>query len=137
VDLNTLIDPTIGWTLYKATDISDTGWIAGAGFFDPDGSGGLREVRRLFLMRVPATAAGLPGDYNNDGAVDAADYVVWRKTDGSTNGYNEWRANFGASFGPGSGATIPSAVPEPATLVLQLLIAIGISRGRHTRAHPV
>ena len=26
----------------------------------------------------PGAAAGLPGDYNNDGKVDAADYTVWR-----------------------------------------------------------
>lgn len=36
----------------------------------------------------------LPGDYNGDGTVDAADYVVWRR-DGSVLGYNTWRANFG------------------------------------------
>ena len=35
------------------------------------------------------------GDYNDDGAVNAADYVVWRKTDGTPEGYNTWRANFG------------------------------------------
>ena len=29
-------------------------------------------------------APALPGDYNNDGTVDAADYVVWRDTLGST-----------------------------------------------------
>ncbi len=26
--------------------------------------------------------ADLPGDFNHDGAVDAADYVVWRKNPG-------------------------------------------------------
>ena len=30
----------------------------------------------------------LAGDYDADGDVDAADYVVWRKTDGSPAGYN-------------------------------------------------
>ena len=33
----------------------------------------------------------LPGDFNDDGTVDAADYVVWRKTDGTQAGYNTWR----------------------------------------------
>ena len=28
---------------------------------------------------LQVTATGLPGDYNNDGKVDAADYVMWRK----------------------------------------------------------
>jgi probable HAF family extracellular repeat protein len=60
VDLNTLIDPTSGWLLWSATDISDTGWIAGAGFFDPDGAGGQPRVRRMFLMHVPATAVPEP-----------------------------------------------------------------------------
>ena len=29
-------------------------------------------------VRVGMTAAGLPGDYNANGTVDAADYVLWR-----------------------------------------------------------
>ena len=54
----------------------------------------------------------LPGDYNNNGTVDAADYVLWRKggplqnevdTPGVVNAadYTAWRARFGNS---GSGA---------------------------------
>ena len=38
----------------------------------------------------------LPGDFNNDGNVDAADYVVWRKNGLSQAEFNTWRANFGA-----------------------------------------
>jgi hypothetical protein len=60
IDLNTLIDPTIGWTLWSATDISNTGWIAGAGFFDPDGVGSQPRTRRMFLMQIPATAVPEP-----------------------------------------------------------------------------
>jgi hypothetical protein len=30
-DLNTLINPTLGWTLYIANAINDKGWIAGIG----------------------------------------------------------------------------------------------------------
>ncbi len=60
------------------------------------------------------------GDYNNDGVVDAADYVVWRKNDtGGQSGYDDWRTNFGSSAaGLGSSAT---AVPEPAAIVLALV----------------
>jgi hypothetical protein len=83
------------------------------------------------------------GDYNNNGAVDAADYVLWR--DGGplqndpTNGvqqadYDVWRANFGA--GAGSSAALGAgAVPEPASLVL-LMLGIAVSqaaRGRRQR----
>jgi hypothetical protein len=65
----------------------------------------------------------VPGDFNLDGAVDASDYVVWRKTDGSENGFNTWRTNFGTVAGSGSGlgAVSDTAVPEPASLVLLLV----------------
>ena len=39
------------------------------------------------------TAVPVPGDYNHNGIVDAADYVVWRKTDGTQPAYDTWRAN--------------------------------------------
>jgi hypothetical protein len=64
---------------------------------------------------------GLDGDYNQNGVVDGADYVVWRKTDGTPAGYSLWRSNFGATGGSGSAAASASAVPEPASLVLVLL----------------
>ncbi len=58
-----------------------------------------------------------PGDYNRDGTVDAADYVVLRKNGGTPQEYNTWRANFGATAVAASGATgsASAAVPEPGT----------------------
>lgn len=83
----------------------------------------------------PALSEGLQGDYNNDGSVDAADYVVWRKTDGNNpDGYDIWRANFGAMApGGGTGALSTGAVPEPATvsvvgLVVPLVLALRARR---------
>jgi hypothetical protein len=77
------------------------------------------------------------GDYNNDGKVDSADYVVWRKTNiNGQQGYNDWRANFGATGGPsGPGSLVSgfiryvppgaaSAVPEPAGV---WLVGIGLA----------
>jgi hypothetical protein len=81
----------------------------------------------------------LPGDYNRNGTVDAADYAVWRNTVGQTgnglaadgNGndtvdagdYDLWRANFGRTSGVGAigSASTFEAIPEPATLALALL----------------
>ncbi|HJQ81693.1 MAG TPA: hypothetical protein VJ828_17145 [Lacipirellulaceae bacterium] len=65
-----------------------------------------------------------PGDFNSDGAVDAADYVVWRKGAGSR--FNamhhiEWRTHFDATSGAGSAALGAAAVPEPAGAILILL----------------
>ena len=63
----------------------------------------------------------LPGDFNGDDRVDAADYVVWRKTDGTPAKYNEWRGNFGATAGAGSGLGIGGAVAEPGGVVLLMV----------------
>jgi hypothetical protein len=73
----------------------------------------------------------VPGDYNANGTVDAADYIVWRKTNGQTgvglaadgNADNEitsadlaeWKARFGATLAGGFAAG--AMVPEPANLV--------------------
>jgi hypothetical protein len=55
----------------------------------------------------------LPGDFNGDGAVDAADYAVWRKNDGSPETYSTWRANFGSFNASGAGAASPAMAPVP------------------------
>jgi formylglycine-generating enzyme required for sulfatase activity len=65
------------------------------------------------------------GDLNGDSSVDAADYIAWRKNDGSQEGYAAWRANFGTQ--PGAGAISASAVPEPhAAAWLLILYACSI-----------
>jgi hypothetical protein len=80
-----------------------------------------------------AAAPGLPGDFNNDGSVDAADYVVWRKGLGTVynqNDFNVWRANFGATLGSGSATlSLSSAIPEPTSALLVLsFAAMGVWR---------
>jgi hypothetical protein len=84
------------------------------------------------------TTTGLPGDYNEDDVVDAADYTVWRNNLGTSfnlggNGdesgasagvvdeadYTWWKQNFGMTLGSGGGgiaAPHSGAVPEPSTL---------------------
>ena len=85
------------------------------------------------------TPTVVPGDHNDDGTVDAADYVVWRKTDsGNSQGYTDWRANFGEGMGDGGGSAGASpsqtGVPEPATLVLLMFAAAGWCLRRHRAA---
>ena len=86
--------------------------------------------------------ANLPtGDYNRNGTVDAADYAVWRDTlnqagpnlaaDGDNDGmvdnddYGVWRSHFGQTAGSGAGASANATVPEPSTLMLMFLAAVG------------
>jgi hypothetical protein len=68
---------------------------------------------------------GIPGDYNHDGRVDAADYLVWRKNDGTQAGYDVWRSNFGATGGGGS--LSKEITPEPASAVLFILSTAGLT----------
>jgi len=78
----------------------------------------------------------LVGDFNNDGAVNAADYVVWRKAPATAtlpnddtpsvvdaSDYADWRANFGKSQLASSAALGLGRVPEPAGVLL-LFIAM-------------
>jgi hypothetical protein len=60
VDLNDLIDPNGGWTLTTAQSISNTGWIAGVGLYNPDGPGDSEGYPRLFLIHVEAADLGRP-----------------------------------------------------------------------------
>jgi hypothetical protein len=79
----------------------------------------------VIALDAIAFQTALPGDYNHDGTVDTADYVVWRKSDGLKSGYDLWRANFGQTAGSGSGAITNAAVPEPTKLVLLMFAGVG------------
>jgi hypothetical protein len=79
-------------------------------------------------IQIEASAAPvLDGDYNEDGVVDAADYVLWRKIPsafgGDPAGYDAWRANFAE---PVAGRGESGGVPEPASLILSTVAAIGV-----------
>jgi hypothetical protein len=92
----------------------------------------------------------IPGDYNSDASVDAADYIVWRKTfgqsavlgigaDGDGSGtiddgdYTVWRANFGRTAGAGSLSNV--TVPEPAKWMLLIFAATLFGWKWHRRSH--
>jgi hypothetical protein len=80
----------------------------------------------------------LAGDFNEDGAVNAADYVVWRKTGGSQDEYNTWRTNFGRAAGGDDGAAAFVAsnaqVPEPAAVLLAIVGGALIAAARPRQA---
>jgi len=99
------------------------------------------------LVDVPV----VPGDYNGDGQVDAADYTVWRdhmgsevetEVDGDKSGvvdqgdYALWQGNFGNHGGAGAQAVGNNAVPEPSTGLLAVLCSaiLLMYRTRYRRA---
>ena len=88
----------------------------------------------LMALNDGVFLAPIPGDYNGDGTVDAADYVLWRKNPtafGGDAGYTTWRANYGSTIGTGSLSN--TAVPEPGTLVLASLGLFGVLPFRHPK----
>lgn len=77
--------------------------------------------------------AGLDGDYNDDGVVDAIDYAVWRENASGTfvsADFITWRNNYGATSGSSSAAT---PTPEPSALGLAMSLALAICRRRRAR----
>jgi hypothetical protein len=125
-----------------------------ADFFGPEGWP--TEPSRIYFggddgtifrdFSVIVAAPGLPGDYNGNGNVDAADYVVWRAggpllNEGASNGtvdqadYNFWRAQFGSTSGGGA-SLVAAAIPEPnsfALLVLALVASTALFGRRGTK----
>lgn len=96
--------------------------------FDFSGDDSLSSDALLTLTQV----FNLPGDYNADGAVDVADYTVWRDSlgltgtffpaDGNRDGqvneadYLVWRDNFGRQAA--TNASAATTIPEPTALLL-------------------
>jgi hypothetical protein len=111
------------------------------GTFANHGGGGFTEATAIIV--VPERS--LLGDYNDDGVVDAADYVVWRNAGPTAmlpnddspgmvdaSDYNDWRANFGVTAPVGSSGAGANFVPEPKTLLLLVAAAavVGLMRRR-------
>jgi T5SS/PEP-CTERM-associated repeat protein len=83
--------------------------------------------------------AGIPGDYNQNGVVDAADYARWRDNLGSgtslpnddtpgvgPDDYSRWRSHFGQTAG--SGSFSDATIPEPSSASLFVPIALAAIR---------
>jgi hypothetical protein len=138
IDLSEYVGPAtpqqlklIGWGseagLNSSTMVSFVGGSPLSYVFQSDG-----------LYVTADMVAILVGDYNDNGIVDAADFTVWRDKLGTTNvlpndplggtigpaQYDQWRDNFGAVLGSGSGSLAHSPVPEPSAWVLWMGFAI-------------
>ncbi|MEX2308755.1 MAG: lysyl oxidase family protein [Pirellulales bacterium] len=94
------------------------------------------DINPAYEMTITGPPLPLQGDYNSDGSVDAADYVIWRKTlnsnvtphtgaDGDGDGavdqddYGVWTANFGDTATTGSGSSIARGTADADLAVVE------------------
>jgi hypothetical protein len=98
---------------------------------------------RLDLATIPDLYPRLRGDFNSDGVVDTADYVVWRKTlgshslivaDASRSGevdaadYDLWLDNFGVHASQDEQIHL---VPDPGNYTFLAFAALTMILTRH------
>jgi hypothetical protein len=151
---------TNGSSILASSDVSPAGGTESINSLMLPGAGtyyarvtGANDAIQLYQLTLSAAAAVLLGDYNHNGIVDAADYVVWRRTlgeavplgtgaDGNSDGqitqadYDIWRAHFGQSSAMGTSLGLSENVPEPAIAfsisetALLLSFATGFRRQR-------
>jgi hypothetical protein len=120
-----IADPTLGGTVSAAV---------GAEWYDLTGDGLLNNDDFLELTTNILDVAPIPGDFDSDGTVDAADLQVWKDGYGTLfdgNDFLDWQQNLGA----GAVASAGAAVPEPAAALLAVFalgaIVVPARRRRH------
>ena len=130
LDVSLLRDytPNLGqsFTLLTANAVTGTFGTEVLPSFSNRTFGVLYNPQSVVLKVIPV----LPGDFDSDAKVDAADYLVWRKGLGTTftqADYETWRAHFGQALGSGASAI---TVPEPRLLSLIATAAIFLLAGR-------
>jgi hypothetical protein len=133
-------------TLYRAWRIESSSGavlpLLGPGTIDFSGQPGWSSIVYFDFVHNPAEPNGsvsidslefqvgqnsLPGDYNVDETVNAADYVVWREKIRTSTAFTAWRGNFGSSPSAIGGGT---SIPEPATALLVGISAAAITLHR-------
>jgi hypothetical protein len=99
--------------------ITALGGISGTFDFEqlPTLGGGLHFDVRYEPNAVLLAVASSAGDYNDDGNVDAADYVFLRKTLPQS-AYADWRTQFGEAAAATAHSATNLFVPEPNSFVL-------------------
>lgn len=118
--------------------VDSEGSVFVAGESTPNSLAGFLEESHLTKFVPISTFGYLPGDFNDDGVVDAADYSLWRDAvvsgdltadaDGDglvyTQDYNIWNYHYGTV------ETDAATVPEPVALLLTLLSVLGVDHRR-------
>ena len=96
----------------------------------PPSSGGEPVNGDLGIDNITLSADSLAGDFNDDGIVDGADFLIWQRGDSpdslSSGDLMAWQSNYGQPLGN----DLFTAVPEPTSIVLLVLLMLLQSRMR-------
>jgi alpha-galactosidase len=149
------IAATNGAAVPISVTLADLGFTGSVNIRDLWSHSNLGTFTGSFTSDIPDHGAGmyrlvsvptLPGDYNGDNVVDDSDYIVWRKTFGSSeflaadgNGnfviddgdYQVWKSHFGQTSGRGS---VLAAVPEPGAGLAMVLSLVPLITHRRRSA---
>ncbi|MCA9188475.1 MAG: pentapeptide repeat-containing protein, partial [Planctomycetales bacterium] len=135
VDINSQLGRT--WKIFDWTGVAPEGEFSVYSHYDWD-LASLYTSGEVTLIGVPTI---LPGDYNHNGVVDAADYTVWKDrfgsamaldADGNQDGaidaadYTIWKDNYGLT----SITAMSSAVSEPSGALLAASTALLLLKRR-------
>lgn len=136
LNLSSTIGPLAPFSVYNLISYSSLiGNIENLNINGPDGYQYIL-VNNTSLLSLVVIPEGVPGDFNDDDTVDAADYVLWKKLSGTDVDlpndndlpgaigqaeYDLWKQNFGQVAGGLGGSEGHGVVPEPTAVVLLLL----------------
>lgn len=94
----------------------------------PPDSGGEPVAGDLGIDNVSLSTDTLPGDFNNDGIIDGADFLIWQRGQSprqlSAEDLMDWQANYGRPIG----GDLFLPVPEPAVSPLLVLLVFLLRR---------
>lgn len=141
-DLNDLIHPLSGWVLNSAADINDLGQIVGTGLFNG-------QQRGFVLTPI---AALVPGDFDGNGLVDAADinpfilamvdsvqyrstYDVWPQAHDLNGDGNINTEDINPFIQLLTGGGENTIIPEPASFTLLALSGLALTRRARGKAN--
>ncbi len=136
---------SVGWKFWQWS------WVGNIGGISPVDRDAFDGTLLQLAQQFSPTYSN--GDYNNNGVVDTADYVLWRKTlgqtvklgwgaDGDLSGvidagdFSIWKTNYGklvpnvSASGAGGGL---DAVPEPASIILAVAVLMAMATVRRQR----
>jgi lysophospholipase L1-like esterase len=89
------------------------------------------------LSTLIVNEIALPGDFNNNGVVDASDYVVWRKgidVAPTSGNYTLWRTNFDRTQSGTAGTPANTAAPEPTSVAMLIMVVATCCQRRRVAA---